>query len=119
MNVFGFFPSYQSSKPALVAVFLWAFHPDASMAEQKACYLITDQRDWGATRLGAADSYLEAAEACHTGDHLTVAELPVRQAGYFIIATCDPAFEITMLGISDSLVSIACVKSHDKELRQN
>lgn len=91
----------------------------ANADERKACYLITDQRDWGATRLGAADSYLEAAEACHTGDHLTVAELPVRQAGYFIIATCDPAFEITMLGISDSLVSIACVKSHDKELRQN
>ena len=91
----------------------------AHSVEQKACYLITNQLDWGATRLGAADSYIEAAEACHTGDHLTVAELPVRQAGYFIIATCDPAFAITTLDISDSLVSITCVKSHDKELRQN
>ena len=85
----------------------------------KACYLITDQRDWGASTLGAADSYLEAAEVCHTGDHLTVAELPVRQVGYFIIAACDPAFAITTLEISDSLVSVTCVKSHDKELRQN
>lgn len=91
----------------------------ANASEQKACYLVTDQRDWGASALGAADSYLEAAEACHTGDHLTVAELPVRQAGYFIIATCDPAFAITTLDISDNLVSITCVKSHDKELRQN
>jgi len=91
----------------------------ANASDQKACYLITDQRDWSATTFSAADSYLEAAEACHTGDHLTVAELPVRQAGYFIIATCDPAFAITTLNISDILVSITCVKSHDKELRQN
>ena len=86
--------------------------------ERKACYLITDQRDWGGLRLGAAGSYLEAATACHKGDHLTVAEIPVRQAGYFIIEACDPAFAITTLHISDILVSITCVKSHYKELRQ-
>ena len=86
--------------------------------EQKACYLKTDQRDWGGYRLGAAEHYLEAATACHKGDHLTVAEIPVRQAGYFIIEACDPAFAITTLNISDILVSITCVKSHYKELRQ-
>jgi hypothetical protein len=86
---------------------------------QKACYLITDQRDWSGYRLGAAEHYLEAATACHTGDHLTVAEIPVRQAGYFIIEACDPAFAITTLHISDILVSITCVKSNYKELRQN
>ena len=90
----------------------------ANAGEQKACYLITDQRDWGGLRLGAAESYLEAATACHKGDHLTVAEIPVRQAGYFIIEACDPAFAITTLHISDILVSITCVKSHYKELRQ-
>lgn len=86
--------------------------------EQKACYLITNQRDWGGLRLGAAERYLEAATACHKGDHLTVAEIPVRQAGYFIIEACDPAFAITTLHISDILVSITCVKSNYKELRQ-
>ena len=90
----------------------------ANADEQKACYLITDQRDWGGYRLGAAGHYLEAAKACHKGDHLTVAEIPVRQAGYFIIEACDPAFAITTLHISDILVSITCVKSHYKELRQ-
>ena len=90
----------------------------ANAGEQKACYLITDQRDWGGLRLGAAESYLEAATACHKGDHLTVAEIPVRQAGYFIFEACDPAFAITTLHISDILVSITCVKSHYKELRQ-
>jgi hypothetical protein len=90
----------------------------ANADEQKACYLITDQRDWGGLRLGAAEHYLEAATACHKGDHLTVAEIPVRQAGYFIIEACDPAFAITTLHISDILVSITCVKSHYKELRQ-
>jgi hypothetical protein len=91
----------------------------ASADEQKACYLITDQRDWGGLRLGAAGHYLEAATACHKGDHLTVAEIPVRQAGYFIIEACDPAFAITTLHISDILVSITCVKSNYKDLRQN
>lgn len=90
----------------------------ADTNEQKACYLITDQRDWSGSRLGAAEHYLEAATACHKGDHLTVAEIPVRQAGYFIIEACDPAFAITTLNISDILVSITCVKSHYKELRQ-
>ena len=90
----------------------------ANASEQKACYLITDQRDWGGYRLGAAGHYLEAAKACHKGDHLTVAEIPVRQAGYFIIEACDPAFTITTLHISDILVSITCVKSNYKELRQ-
>jgi len=90
----------------------------ANSGEQKACYLITDQRDWGGLRLGAAERYLEAATACHKGDHLTVAEIPVRQAGYFIIEACDPAFAITTLQISNILVSITCVKSNYKELRQ-
>ena len=90
----------------------------ANADDQKACYLITDRRDWGGYRLGAAEHYLEAATACHKGDHLTVAEIPVRQAGYFIIEACDPAFAITTLHISDILVSITCVKSHYKELRQ-
>ena len=90
----------------------------ANAGEQKACYLITDQRDWSGYRLGAAGHYLEAATACQKGDHLTVAEIPVRQAGYFIIEACDPAFAITTLHISDILVSITCVKSHYKELRQ-
>ena len=90
----------------------------AKTPDAKACYLVTDQRDWGGLRLGAAEHYLEAATACHQGDHLTVAEIPVRQAGYFIIEACDPAFAITTLHISDILVSITCVKSHYKELRQ-
>ena len=91
----------------------------AIAGQQKACYLTTDQRDWGGTKLGAAERYLEAAEACHTGDHLTVSEIPVRQAGYFIISTCDPSFTITTTRISDILVSLTCVRSQDKELRQN
>lgn len=90
----------------------------AKTLDAKACYLITDQRDWSGSRLGAAGSYLEAATACHKGDHLTVAEIPVRQAGHFIIEACDPAFAITTLHISDILVSITCVKSNYKELRQ-
>ena len=88
----------------------------ANADDPKACYLTTDQRDWGGLRLGAAESYLDAAKACHKGDHLTVAEIPVRQAGYFIIEACDPAFAITTLHISDILVSITCVKSNYKEL---
>ena len=94
-------------------------HGIANADEQKACYLITDQRDWSGYRLGVAEHYLEAAKACHKGDHLTVAEIPVRQAGYFIIEACDPAFSITTLHISDILVSITCVKSYYKDLRQN
>jgi hypothetical protein len=100
----------------LIGSFSSASASDVSI--QKACYLITDQRDWGGLRLGAVESYLEAATACHKGDHLTVAEIPVRQAGYFIIEACDPAFAITTLHISDILVSITCVKSNYKELRQ-
>ena len=95
-----------------------AQQPFANADDQKACYLITDQRDWSGYRLGAAEHYLEAATACDKGDHLTVAEIPVRQAGYFIIEACDPAFTITTLHISDILVSITCVKSNYKELRQ-
>lgn len=91
----------------------------AAAGQLKACYLATDQRDWGGSKLGAAEHYLEAAEACHTGDHLTVAEIPVRQAGYFIISACDPSFTITTTRISDILVSLTCVRSQDKELRQN
>ena len=103
---------------AVLAQLPFAVTSLASADEQKACYLITDQRDWGGLRLGAAGHYLEAATACHKGDHVTVAEIPVRQAGYFIIEACDPAFAITTLHISDILVSITCVKSHDKDLRQ-
>ena len=102
----------------LVSVFVWLIIKPAFANDQKACYLITDQRDWGGYRLGAAEHYLEAATACHKGDHLTVAEIPVRQAGYFIIEACNPAFAITTLHISDILVSITCVKSNYKELRQ-
>jgi len=101
-----------------IALILFVAAWTANADEQKACYLITDQRDWGGYRLGAAGHYLEAAKACHKGDHLTVAEIPVRQAGYFIIEACDPAFTITTLHISDILVSITCVKSNYKELRQ-
>ena len=102
----------------LVSLFITLITLQLALAEQKACYLITDQRDWSGYRLGAAEHYLEAATACHKGDHLTVAEIPVRQAGYFIIEACDPAFAITTLHISDILVSITCVKSNYKELRQ-
>ena len=116
-----------SGQRVLTSVFILSFFiligmfvqtAGAKTPETKACYLITDQRDWGGLRLGAAGHYLEAATACHKGDHLTVAEIPVRQAGYFIIEACDPAFAITTLHISDILVSITCVKSHDKDLRQ-
>ena len=103
---------------SLLLLLSFVYPCQLASAEQKACYLITDQRDWSGYRLGAAEHYLEAATACHKGDHLTVAEIPVRQAGYFIIEACDPAFTITTLHISDILVSITCVKSNYKELRQ-
>jgi len=118
LNVVHPSPAKKAFNNALFLFFLSFYPCQFASADQKACYLITDQRDWGGLRLGAAGHYLEAATACHKGDHLTVAEIPVRQAGYFIIEACDPAFAITTLHISDILVSITCVKSHDKDLRQ-
>ena len=84
-----------------------------------ACYLVTDQQDWGALKFGAADSYIGAAEACHPGDTLYVDKLPHHQVNYLVASICDFRFAISTVRMTDNWSNVACVYAGERRARQD